>query len=65
MSHGWAVTPGRTRASVRRTPCPGALYASRVWTWGTPDRTLTMPRDPQGMPPKRPHHCVSGRPLDR
>jgi hypothetical protein len=42
-SHGWAVTPGRTRASVWRTPCPGALCASRAWTWGTPDRTLTLP----------------------
>ena len=47
-SHGWAATLGRTRASVGRTPCPGALYASRVWTWGTPDRTLTLPPRPPG-----------------
>ena len=60
-SHGWAVTPGRTRASVRRTPRPGALCASRAWTWGTPDRTSFPPQGNQGPPPKRPHYCSSGR----
>ena len=42
-SLGWAATLGRTRASVWRTPCPGALCATRAWTRGTPDRTLTLP----------------------
>ena len=60
-SHGWAVTSGRTRASVRRTPRPGALCASRAWTWGTPDRTSFPPQGNQGPPPKRPHYCSSGR----
>ena len=47
-SLGWAATLGRTRASVWRTPCPGALCATRAWTRGTPDRTLTLPPRPPG-----------------
>ena len=37
------VTLGRTRASVWRTPCPGALCATRAWTRGMPYRTPVLP----------------------
>ena len=42
MGLGRAVTPGRTRASARRIPCPGALCATRAWIRGAPGRTSSL-----------------------